>query len=278
MNPNDLLIYEPDPRMFESPAPNINYRMMREKQISPVFTGMHTPKEGGIYIKYQGNLYPEAGIKYPSGGYAVALIKKILLILLTAATSFSINKTASHIAELCLILMDRHFMLKRFYIPVTKGVRQLSYLTLYGIGINKWACSIISKTACHFVQFDDQYRGRVQDIFTMTTKERLMNSPRRELLNLHYLYKRREHADDQKLGSIFKILAYLMYWPKFKRSFIRAVKLTDITLLQFKPGDIYHVLVKGKYDFCGVPVETRKQTYLKLHNGKIPPWIEIVYE
>lgn len=292
-----LLAFEPPKGLFRFYAPSVTHQIVKERQIIPAFIGVSFPKTGGIFSHYLGALHPEKGMKFPQVGYAMNIVKKNVLGLLGLSSSkwmalpvlgfllipwkvkiTILDQFLGRFTESAHIVMQTFYLHKRFYCPAAKGVWQLIYLFLRELGFSQIVCQRISEMLAAFIQFDDVYRYKVQDVFTMTTKERLLENPRREVLNLLGLYVRRERADASKLGSIAAILSWVLLVPKVKRAFQEAVRLTDINKIKYDEADMYFTLIKGQYDYMGLPVEMRKHTYLTIHNGQVPPWIEVWYE
>jgi len=293
-----MYIFSPPPGLFRSYSPSVMHQVAREKQTIPIFQGVHYPKEGGMFTKYLGALYMEKGLKAPEQGQAVAVSKRMLLGMLSipGSTKWIVLpliglglvpwKAKIKILDSLLLRLiqavdrnlERFYMHKRFYSAPMRELRTLIYLFLKNLGFPVWTCSRLSEVLITFPQWDDQYRYRIQDIFSMTDKKRLINNPRKELLYLYKIYMQREIPGMNKLDKVIKFLSLAMLVPRIKKAFIEAVRLTDRDKIKMDEADMYFTLCMGPYEFMGVDLNTRKRAYLKMHNGNIPPWVEVWYE
>lgn len=292
----DVYTFHPDQRMFQTTAKDTTEQVMREPTVQFIFHHLGVSRKHGWLLYYQGIPYPEKGMKSPDAGLAIAIAKKLFLGILEAASTKSIilpaigflflpwkhkikliDRFLTRYAESVSYLMIRHFPLKVFYSPVARGVRQISHLFLKNLGFSQPAYYWLSQLVACFLIYDDMYRYRVQDIFTMANKQRLIGKPRKELLYLFNIYQKREHADPRKLGTIKVLLSIALLIPKIKRAFTEAVRHVDIDKMKYDYGDMYHTLLKGRYDFMGWPVDYRKKTFMQIHGGKIPPIMQIQY-
>ena len=296
MEKNEIQYYEPPPGIFRFYAPTIAHQIVREKQVLPIFNGIKYPKEGGIFTYYLGNIYPEKGLKLPLPGHLVSVAKKQILALiglfasnnswwmilpiigallmpkrvLFSKISFMLYQTAISLDK----VLERAYLHKRFYMEPVKEVRKLIYLILKNLGFSVLICRRWSEIISVFLQWDDVYTYKIQDIFSMTTKERLLANPRKEVMYMAKIYNERD-IDKTKLLMIIKLASFLLLVPSIKKAFKEAFRHIDIEKIQMKDADIYHCLVRGPYKYMGVDIKIRKQTYLEIHGGKIPPWIEI---
>lgn len=294
---DDLYIFTPPPGLFRNYSPSVIHQVGRETQSIPIFQGVHYPKEGGMFTKYLGALYMEKGIKCPEPGQAIAISKRMLLGMLSipSSTRWIVLpliglalvpwKAKIQIVDSLLLRLiqstdrnlERFYMHKRFYSAPMRELRTLFYLFLKNLGFPQWTCSRISEILIAFPQWDDQYRYREQDIFTMADKQRLMDNPRKELLYLYKIYMQREIPGMNKLDKVIKFLSLAMLVPRIKKAFQEAVRLTDIDKIKMDDADMYFTLCMGPYKFMGVSLTLRKHAYWKMHNGQIPPWIKVSY-
>jgi len=295
---NDILYYEPPPGIFRIYAPSEVHQVISETQIIPIFQKVSFPKSGGIFTYYLKNLYPEKGVKVPVPSHAVAIAKRNMLGFLSLPTGSkwivlpilgfvlmpwkakikTIGALLIRIIESTDKILQRFYLHKRFYSVPMRELRTLIYLFLKNLGFSQTICSRLSEILIMFPQFDDQYRYRIQDIFSVSDKKRMLDNPKKELLYLWKTYSQRELGDASKLGSIAKIMNIILWMPKIKKAFIKAVKHTDIDKIKLDEADMYFTLCMGKYNFMGADLITRKKTYFTLHNGQIPPWMELQYK
>jgi len=291
-------ILKPHPAMFrQQPMPKY-LRKLREKQKVFIPTKARYPKEGGIYIYFLGKLHPEKGMAYPDTMNDLNILKKISLSFLWSLSTRNAlgiiigfvftpwNRRIKLIERFLLSYLEgartlvyHHYLHKRWYSPIAKELRTLVYLFLKYLGFSQPVCSEVSDIAMNFVQYDDMYYYKIGDIFSLTTKQKLLDNPRKEINRVFKIYASREHADSKKLGSIGKILSLALLHPKTKKAFKDAVKKTDIVKLQADEADRYNSLLRGKYDFMGASAEHRNMAFVRMHqiagHVQLPPIQEI---
>jgi len=314
--------FSPNKNMFVNQASSVAEKSLkRDRVISPIFKFLGGSKKDGWLLHYVGNLYPEKGMREPNAGMAITIAKKITLSLLMGIVnkdsifiliSFLItpwkrkikilNTVLENYVEALDLLLSDHYPHKVFYSPIARNTRKIIYLFLKNLGFSKNVYYYISIFFAIFLIYDDAYRYRVMDMFSLIDKEKLIKTPSQTVCYMFETYKKREQSSYiqelaergetlpetqqkkwtlgvyTKIGTIHKILKYALLIPKIKHAFVQAVKFTNISEMQYTEADIYHCLVKGKYDYLGVTLSVRKKTYLKLHNGVIPPWVEMWYE
>jgi len=257
------------------------------------------PEEGGMLMKYKDVPYFRQGFVFPEAMDAISNLKRVTTLFLAVlkgkkGRGLIKGRIEAGLAHYCW-LADWMF---QWYDPNSKKLRMI-YL-----GENKYRQSVreliklingfldnlkieavtdgvgkrnVGRVIGTLIEFDNAYHWRMEDIFSETTKEKLLANPRRELLRLIDIYEQRERAGIQfKVAPIKKAIKYLFLIPKIKRAFKEAVRNVDIEKMGITKGakgemnDSYFTMNYGDYDFQGKPIEERQKIWLSMTDGKVP--------
>jgi hypothetical protein len=115
---------------------------------------------------------------------------------------------------------------------------------------------------CSILEFDDAYRYRVQDLFSILNKDLFEKNPIKELKRLWKICVVREspNAGFTKFNFIFP---FVMIYIKFNRKLFKEIKEffmnIDLNEIKLSIEDIYWSNMKTQYNFRGMPYEFRKE-------------------
>lgn len=282
-------IPKPHPSVYENYGRTTFEKLAKEAKFIPILTKVVYARSGGILTYRKGNHYPTKGFPDPQAMSEINVAKSNLMSLLNILfnkhtfpmllvyTFYPWKKkiqVLETVTENLVRTMDKgleHLYLhKMYYTNIGKGLRQLTYLFLHGIGMRKKLASHVGKILTTLVDPDDTYRLRVVDIFSIIDKRTLMDDPRAELLRAERIFNEREYLVEMKFNYFFKALRLLMFIPRCKRAFVHAVKLTDIASMGYDDIDRYATLTRGGYDFQGRLFDSRFREFILLHPGGVP--------
>lgn len=239
--------------------------------------------ENGIQIHIAGAEFPMKGMPSPEAVSAINTVKKTLLqtALLALQWRFSIyigilmflspKATLRSISGFLAPILEKttkHIWLKEHeQCPTTKEV--IWILTFFTSKL-KMNGKIVEPIA-HIFEFDLAYRYRLQDIMSMTSKEKLLENPRKEIKRLMQIYKDRELKDTVKdrLSKVSLLLQLLLLHPIIKQAFIYSIQNADIEKLQLDKADNYWCAFREDYNFGGLTLDKRQQ-WLKDMEYKLP--------
>lgn len=191
---------------------------------------------------------------------AVKLLSKPQFIVGTAITMLFFRK---HLVEPFVWLGHRVMspvMLKDKHISVF--ARELQYMIFEFLRhmIDESKADKVSEIVSRMIDNDDAYKQRLKDIFSMTTKEKLLKP--KELTRLvHLMAKRQEggkHSWVNKVKAVVLLLRIALFLiPSAKKGYISAVQNINLDNLILHWEDMYWSVYKKDYDFAGMTIEQR---------------------
>jgi hypothetical protein len=143
---------------------------------------------------------------------------------------------------------------------------------LENLGLSNVLSQFFAKVGMMFLEFDNAYRYRPQDMAGETTKELLQN-PRKELPRLEkiYLIRELEHQDDMDFGARGKITKLItliriaLLLPKVKKAWISALNAIDLEKIRFDENDRFHLSFWRGYNYEGKTFEERFGPYEEIY-------------
>lgn len=200
---------------------------------------------------------------------AVRLLSKPLFILPTVITMLLFRK---HLVEPFIWLGHRVMspvMLKDQHISVF--ARELQYMIFEFLRhmIDELKADKVSEIVSRMIDNDDAYKQRLKDIFSMTTKKKLLKP--KELTRLVNIMDARQKKDNgsswvKKVKAVVLLLRLgLFFIPSARKGYKSAVENINLDNLILHWDDMYWSVYKKDYDFGGMTFEERKK--LAKENG-----------
>lgn len=250
------------------------------------------PAEGGIYAYHIGAPFPEKGFPDDNATYALDGLKRM-----TIGTLRALMTKDNILPAIGLILMPKKAKvrsLERFIEAYTAGAYwwvgpfmwKPQYLSNFGralykliinvltaYGVSEGAAERFAHVLAYLMDYDNSYRLRTQDLFSETTKEKLMADLRGEVKRLLLIFQSRQVGADMqdKFRSVAAAISYLTYMPSFKKAMLFGLEQSDFSMFQYDDSDSYHILLRDDYNHKGYTAEERKVQYVAIHRGKFPP-------
>ena len=169
-----------------------------------------------------------------------------------------INTLLDTYNELSLRIIEDKIIQTHFMPPPARNLRIFLSKFLQRIDVDQRIANEFAKVLANIIALDDAYRFRMQDIASETTYEKLSTKPRKELLRLFSIYKKREHLGiGKKILTIVPIISFVLLIPKYKKAFIDTLEDVDLTEFQYDEADLYWVAQSDAYPFLGKTKEER---------------------
>jgi hypothetical protein len=249
------------------------------------------PPEGGIYVYHKGTLHPTKGFPTPESVGSNNIAKRLFI----GQMKFFANKNTlvaffgflflpwkrkmrvveawiEGFNKLSGIVIRPYCMKPEYYSNSCRQIRIFVEKFCTFLGIRQSLANGFGQRVAHMIEFDNAYRYRIQDLLSETSAEKLAENPRREISRLINFLNVREPKNNIK-GKFLAVaeLASIIFWhPRVKKALRKALECVDFSQMQMDEADRYHCLRFGNYEFGGIPLWIREQTYLRLHNGKPP--------
>lgn len=243
------------------------------KNYFPVRSGYHSYYESHPYPR-KGHVYPEAvkannqvkreilSLVLP---FTIQTIPSLFFFLLVNKKKFSENLIINFIRKAVSIYMavgDKKtpipYLRKEFYKNPGKEVWDFTTYFLEAFGF-EGDCLDLGKQLATIIEYDDAYQYRLQDLCTETSKEALLENPRKELEKVLKIYSKREGNDTHRILLIGRLLIYLFWFPKFKKAFRFALEQIDFRNLQLDDADRYWCFMRPDYNFFGASLDSRQK-------------------
>lgn len=165
-----------------------------------------------------------------------------------------------------------------WYSPMVKEFLRACRVAFLSENLNKkitdkqrWIIDKVVLAFGMFLECDDSYRYRVQDILGELQKEKFYKNPSKELGRLFYVLHERGYSDVRKTRResahdgvaervaplVIGLRAALFLFPSWKRVAKRFIVEIDLEKVRLDEGDRYHCMVRPDYKYGGIPFEER---------------------
>lgn len=191
---------------------------------------------------------------------SIKLLSRPQFILGTIYTLlFNRNSLAKPFIRLCERTMSP-VMLKDKHISIF--ARELQYFVFEFLRhlITEQRADKISEVFARMIDNDDAYKQRLKDLFSMTTKDKLLKP--KELTRLVNLMDKRQHHSSwvkKVKASVLLLRLAIFFIPSARKGYKSAVQNVNLDNLILTWQDLYWSLYRKDYDFAGMTFEERKQ-------------------
>lgn len=251
-----------------------------DKKLEKIIERIETPESGGYFVYHVSFPFPEKGFRNVYVIRAVNLAKKALItwirfsgsrLLIPFYLVFAILpwKTKilekwlheyANVAQYYLETYDHpNYLRLQYYSKFTRELMKLVETFLVTIGISFDTARRVTFCLISLVEYDMAYFYRVLDLFSETTSQRLLDSPRTEVLRLvSLLVKREKHLHIiPKFESFGRLISYALWLPRINKAFKTAIRAVNFSAMQFDEADRYHVRNMDGYDYFGMSYHDR---------------------
>jgi hypothetical protein len=218
--------------------------------------------EYGFLAHYQGRPYPNKGMQTTGSMEANNTFKR-LTIGLVQMVSLRPSTILLQYHRLADYLYFPHYLHQRYYNDCSRELFGLVYRFFRYLGFSFDLSYELGRDAASLLQFENGYRFRVEDIFTETTLQKLLDNPRAELKRLEQIYVSREtwngvNSVGQSFRAIFKLLRLALLLPPIKKAFRFALVGSEFKNFQFDTIEKYWADRFREYNFGGEPYGIRQ--------------------
>ncbi len=193
---------------------------------------------------------------------SIKLLTKPLFIIPTILTLIFFRKNLiepfkrlGHRIMSPIMLKDKH---------MSKFSRELQYMIFEFLRhlIDEQSADKVSEIVSRMIDNDDAYKQRLKDIFSMTTKEKLLKP--KELTRLVNLMESRQLGGKdswvKKVKAVVLLIRLAIFFiPSARKGYKSAVQNITMDNLILHWEDLYWSIYKTDYDFGGMTIEQRKQ-------------------
>lgn len=230
--------------------------------------GVSYPESGGVFVYHLSFPYPEKGARDDLMMMSIQFVKRMFInwtrFLVYALTHFYrpikvLEKFFVEFLDYAHMVNEngKHFILeKRYY--TNQGRELIKGLEVF---LNEIGISVSEDMAWTFVALidnDTAYYYPLADVLSLADKQRLLKNPIKECKFLINSYKEREIRKKvaKNIGGFFIILN-ILWIPKYRRAFRKAIEAMDFSKLGLDEADRWHVRNMGGYNYFGRTREDR---------------------
>lgn len=251
---------------------------------------------GGMLRLFKGVKHPAKGFPFPPAFYGINGAKRITLNMAKMAASkdmvlpivgflitpkkykLRILARAMKLYNSSMMMFIEPFVLEEeFCKPFTNELRKFinNFFTTYGLPF--FGVDLAAECFVMDFEYDDAYCLRVEDGMSMTTKERMMADPVKELTLVFRTMSLRDRWDEgepkmnEKFEAFLKVIKYAFWVPGVKRCFLKALAKCDFKNFQLDEGDREHTLLWPDYQFQGKTQKERWEMFQELYKDGLPP-------
>lgn len=290
----EFAIPRPPAGIFAHAASDPVLGIIRENRTQFLIDRIEYVDHQGILVWYKDTPYPRRGFPTPEAVAAVNVVKRAFIELVRALgmwqfwPGFVLAMFTSHerpawkgrpkdvvdygekrqpVAEklinsfnrVCWPVVSNYVIKPQLMTPLASELQGLVFAFMARAGLDREASKMFATIFGTLIEYDNAYRYRLEDIFTETSRDRLMSAPGREIARLVGLYSSREK--DWGVAVKFRTIHWLarpLFWSKrVREAFRRALDGCDFERLQFDDIDRYWANVRLDYDFFGKPYQER---------------------
>ncbi len=257
------------------------------------------PTVGAPLVYKKKLLYPHKGFVFPEAIMCVNVAKRLFidsvyllksknllgLYLSLFFTSYKgkielFNELLSVYNRSMILVVKSVAPLQKHLIPVANELWGIIENFLLGIGVEKQNASMFAEIFAVCVNYDNAYHYRLLDLFSETTKEKMIKDPIKEIKKIVQINFERE-GDKINTPWKFRYISYALraafLSKRIKNAFVEALTQSTWKNLCYDKIDLYNILERGDYKFLGLTYQQRLEIFIYLHKGKHPGQLNIQY-
>lgn len=257
------------------------------------------PEGSGILIHRKGQSFPTKGFPFAEACWANDVMKRFLVgfvrtlaspIVLPSALLFLflpkkrkiaiIEKFLTQFCRTTSFIIEPYVLKDNFWTPMAGEIKKWTYLFLINLGISPAVAEEASLIPCYFIEYDDAYRLREEDMFSESNSADMWLNPRKEIKRIFKIAMRREEQQGEeikkKMQAIVSILSLVLLSPWMKRAFRKSLDGIDYRNLRLDETDRYACLIWGAgYNFFDKTHPERLEMLAREYGGKVPDAVYI---
>lgn len=132
-------------------------------------------------------------------------------------------------------------------------------------GFTKESSETFARLFVNMIDYDNAYRLRLEDTMSLTTKEKLLANPSKEIKRLTKIMASREvrpagkgKAIHRKFSRVAFLIRLALLVPKYRKAFKKAIRQSEFHRLQLDVIDSYWVAFRNDYKWLGMTDQERK--------------------
>lgn len=273
--------FAPPKRVFQIAPQNSVARHEVGTYDLPPMIGASRSSNGGMLTYFSGHPYPRKSFIYPEAVIAINKVKRVTLSLFLPFSSikkgikgFIESYLENYIRLIDSLLSDYErvpYLHYQYYCEFSKASWNFTFIFLRYLGFSFNIAYKIGLIIATIFEYDDAYRVRPQDLLSETTLKALTENPRKEINRLLEILKERDPTFSKdglgagdRIRKLSKMFSFLLYIPKVKKAFIRALQECNFKWFQYDEIDKYWALCRADYHTFGRTFDERKEENIQM--------------
>ncbi len=150
------------------------------------------------------------------------------------------------------------------YGPLSRGLKKFGEVFLKSLGVEPNTADLLSFYGATMLEYDSAYVYMLEDLFSTTSKEKMLQNPRGETKKLIETFAERSPMRPklvEKFKDVGRFIDLILRVPSIKRAFKRGLQEINFEDLQLDEDDRWHVRNMGRYNFFGKSQEERLKEF-----------------
>lgn len=264
LNKNAMSDILPPDKVFLNPRVH-DLGQLRKWETFYTFKEFSFPSQGGYLAHYHDKAHPLKGFPYTSILEANNTAKRLTigLVMMLKPTWHPIENALFQYQRLADYLYTPHYLHERYYNDCSREVFGFVFRFLRKLSFDFQLSYGIGRIVATLLEYEHVYRFRWEDIFSETTKEKLLANPRKELKRLEQVYLSRENyvgenAVSGRVKMTFMLLRFLLLVPSIRKAFKFSLRESEFKNFQFDEIEKYWADRFSGYDYGGEPYQIRQ--------------------
>lgn len=268
----DYYIPQPPKEIFEH-TDTISDGILKENPVTYVIEKILINSDKGILVYYKDVPFPRKGFPTPESVGAANVVKRVFIEsiktfskkqfiiswFLLFFSKGSIEKLLLSFNRISYGVMSHYILKPEYMSPLASEFQGIIYMSLVKFGISKGTSRQFAKIFGSLIDYDNAYRYRLEDLFTETSRELMMEDPRREFKKILKIFLERERmwTVSNKFKNIYKLIALPLMFSSVRYSLKEALRHCEFERLQFDDIDRYWCSMRTDYNYFGKPYGER---------------------
>ncbi|MEK7112488.1 MAG: hypothetical protein AAB875_04115 [Patescibacteria group bacterium] len=238
-------------------------------------------EDKGFLTWHKTFLYPEKGWRNSQSVWANQHAKRILIcwlrffsfkklwpayLILFPWRIKIIEKWLDEFQQSVTLFLQQFYLEKKYYSPISKEIWAGCETFLNELGVSKEKSELFAKNLATFIQYDTAYYYPLGDIMCETSAKQMLKGGKEIKRLIRVLYERSDNPNlNEKFAIFAKFLTAILWIPKVRKAFRKAVHAMNFQKLQLDEEDKYNLRLsrwngKGErkgYKWFGMTQEER---------------------
>ncbi len=286
-------ITAPPDYLYQNRQDRINPQnaVMGEGWVTYIPKETHFIEGKGIFVEWEGVPFWSKGIASKEAIYAISMPKRVfieafkmlanksMILPLMIAFLFKRQKNlrlaCEYLINVADLTMFPFYIQEEYEMAIAKEIRIAIKEFLKGLGVAEDLGLKVGKIIGSFIEYDNAYRYRLQDIMMEINKEKLLKDFPSEVNRMLRILAEREVGNlftIEKFATIGKVLTLSWKIPFIKKAIKASIQTTNFDNMKLDEADLYHTYLYGDYNVGGLSFKERIEKLREIHGEDESKW------